>query len=1240
MQILAIRGENLASLAEPFEIDLASDPLRSVGLFAITGQTGAGKSTILDAMCLGLFGNCPRLSAGGVDDDVPDASGETIKASDARGILRRGCALGRAEVDFISLDGETYRAGWVARRARGQSDGRLQQVSRQLVRLADGQVLATQQTEVNNEVVRLCGRTYEEFRRTVVLAQGDFDAFLQANAADRASTLEKVTGTEIYRSISRRVFERHAEAQAELAELLARRGERQVMTDEQRDALAAERQQLNEAGQLEARTLEELEANLRRHEMIETARDRLRLADQAVADGEQAKANAAEDFRRIDIIDRALPLRVEQGEAAGAAHALTEAQDAALKATEVLQRATTSRREAQQGHARALASHEASERVFKEFGPVWDRAAALDSQIGDASREASEARTTALDAAEGKRKADIALKELHQQQEHASREKERAEVEATRDPRLERLAAEWASIEDCFAERCRLTGVLAKAKRAQTAAKDAKARQEVALAAQEEADRDDLARMGELDRTIGEKSQELDDLEAGQPEAEKERLDEAARLLERMRVEAQAAAEAEADLAEEAKRLAGAEAEAKAAQELHEAAETDCKHAQGAIEALRRPLDRATAAASQAASDMRARLEEGEPCPVCGSADHPLMHDEGFARAAHELREDMAGEDAKLREAQVRITEANRRIAWAAERGAAARRASDQASQRAKAAHERLSGYAGDLIATGAVDALGPEGWTVDAIAGTGNALARHSEAVKERLRRCAELRTALTADRRSLDTITQCRGDRATEVGQMKTALAGVLQELALSAKGIGAAEGDIGRIDGRLAPCLEVTGASRGDLEAAPVETQARLAKTITAWRRNAEILATARERLAELAPPIASATTRLEQAVGSEGEAARLAQGREDRLSKLMDDRKVLLGGEATGIHRTRVNEQRHAAQAILDAAITALSKADSTLAGATTGHEGARRQVAACARRQDEAEEALAKALEGAGLERAKLDAVFSCAPEVISRIRERVKAVTDRDHEAATAQRERRKDLDDLLAQGVPDRDAVTLHALRQPLLEGRRARDGRLGAIATILDTDDRAREGLRDLDAQIAKAREISDTWSAINAAIGARSGNKFAQIAQEVTLHMLVERANQHLADLKPRYSLVKADNLALHVVDADMAGEVRSTRSLSGGERFLVSLSLALALSRMGGQGGVPATLFIDEGFGSLDGASLDLAIDALERLQSQGRTIGVISHVQAMKERIPVQVLVSNRGGGRSTVRLVA
>ncbi|WP_395828471.1 SbcC/MukB-like Walker B domain-containing protein, partial [Elstera sp.] len=124
-----------------------------------------------------------------------------------------------------------------------------------------------------------------------------------------------------------------------------------------------------------------------------------------------------------------------------------------------------------------------------------------------------------------------------------------------------------------------------------------------------------------------------------------------------------------------------------------------------------------------------------------------------------------------------------------------------------------------------------------------------------------------------------------------------------------------------------------------------------------------------------------------------------------------------------------------------------------------------------------------------------------------------------------------------------------------------------------------------------------------------------------------------------LKPRYRLeVAPSDLALHVIDVDMAGERRATRSLSGGERFLISLALAMALSSMGTHGAIVGTLFIDEGFGSLDADSLDLAIDALERLQAQGRMIGVISHVQAMKDRIPVQVEVVKTGGGASELRL--
>jgi exonuclease SbcC len=142
-------------------------------------------------------------------------------------------------------------------------------------------------------------------------------------------------------------------------------------------------------------------------------------------------------------------------------------------------------------------------------------------------------------------------------------------------------------------------------------------------------------------------------------------------------------------------------------------------------------------------------------------------------------------------------------------------------------------------------------------------------------------------------------------------------------------------------------------------------------------------------------------------------------------------------------------------------------------------------------------------------------------------------------------------------------------------------------------------------------------------------------------VTLEHLVHLANAQLATLSPRYRLVRGagTDLALHVLDRDMGDQLRATRSLSGGERFLVSLALALALSGLEGRDSFVDTLFIDEGFGSLDAETLDLAVDALETLQGRGRKVGVITHVAAMIDRIAVQVRVEKRGNGRSVVRVV-
>ena len=167
----------------------------------------------------------------------------------------------------------------------------------------------------------------------------------------------------------------------------------------------------------------------------------------------------------------------------------------------------------------------------------------------------------------------------------------------------------------------------------------------------------------------------------------------------------------------------------------------------------------------------------------------------------------------------------------------------------------------------------------------------------------------------------------------------------------------------------------------------------------------------------------------------------------------------------------------------------------------------------------------------------------------------------------------------------------------------------------------------------EITKVAQQVEDWGYLNALIGSKEGDKFRKFAQGLTLDNLVWLANNQLTRLHGRYLLQRkaSEALELEVVDTWQADAVRDTRTLSGGESFLVSLALALALSDLVSHKTRIDSLFLDEGFGTLDSETLDTALDALDALNATGKTIGVISHVEAMKERIPVQIKVKKING---------
>ena len=199
-----------------------------------------------------------------------------------------------------------------------------------------------------------------------------------------------------------------------------------------------------------------------------------------------------------------------------------------------------------------------------------------------------------------------------------------------------------------------------------------------------------------------------------------------------------------------------------------------------------------------------------------------------------------------------------------------------------------------------------------------------------------------------------------------------------------------------------------------------------------------------------------------------------------------------------------------------------------------------------------------------------------------------------------------------------------------------------IGEIQAVLKRDEEDRAKNKEKILELEKKQESFKVWVKLNEMIGSADGNKFAKFAQGITLDQLINLANNHLSVLSSRYELQRSSEqkqlLEIEVCDSFQGDVIRPVSTLSGGESFIVSLSLALGLSELASQKIAIDSLFLDEGFGTLDEDSLETALNALNLLQSSGKMVGVISHVEALKERIPLQIKVMPKGDGTSTINI--
>ena len=1245
MRILAIRGRNLASLAGEFELDFQTGPLATAGLYAITGATGAGKSTLLDALCLALYERTPRLArASSRSESVPDVGEHAVGTGDPRNLLRRGAGEGWAEVDFIGSDGIAYRSRWSVRRARGKAGGKLQASEITLNRIHDGQLLGDhRKTETLRRIEAAIGLNFEQFTRAVLLAQNDFATFLKAGDDERAELLQTLTGTETFSRLSVLAFERMKAERAAL-DLLQQQMQdcRPLTPDERAQAEAA----LADAT-LRLKTLERdhglLTERQRWHQQRETLQ---RQQDEAGALLQAARAaqDAAQDRRtslaRLERLQAARPLvtEIERTRASLAAEraALTRLQDDIGQAGGEVERLDQARQQ-------ALLHQQAAQQAQAGARPLLEQALKLDGLIAATAPREQAARQSHSDAGQ-----ELAQAQARLQQTTARQQQDGAELQALQQwleqhQSRRELAQGWPRWEALFERAGQLRSMQLETAR-QAGELQQQAQQLVEQLAQARAG---LERAESLCAQAGDKLEQARSACAGtDPEAlasEKSALQtrrESLRGLDQLWQRLRRLDERRAGLAD---RRDGQTRALAAANDTLATVAQALPAAQAGLDSAQQALQSARLAASAGATALRACLQTGLPCPVCGSTEHPHAneapvvdsmlaaldaHALACRRTLDELLQRQAGAHTQQQIAAQALRDLDAELATLATESDAARADWNR--------HELQSGCA--TLASGQL-----EGWLAQQQADAQAAL----QGLQERETRLHALLREREQARLALDAARAGRDDSRLRVQTQE-------QQAALSGQQAQAAGQDLARLEQETEALLNQLDAAfpraawREQWLADAQEYCTRLQRQVREWtqaRERADALQAGLQLLAQEADSRQQARGQASRLVQTQAQALQqledeLAQYRQQRAA-LFDGRPVVQVAAALQSELQRTDDLQARS---LDALHQALQQQARLLE--------ARDQTASRLAQQDSALQRAGQALQhwldefnaqssetapSSALAMAELHDLLATPAEAISREREALQQLDLASQQALAVLQDRTETLRRHELGSEQTEAAAELERQAAELAQRLQAATDAQARIRLELaqDDDKLARSaGIRQrIDAQSARTR----TWEQLGELIGSADGRKFRNFAQQLTLDLLLGYANAHLQGLTRRYRIERLrDSLGLLVVDQDMGDELRSVHSLSGGESFLVSLALALGLASLSSHRVRVESLFIDEGFGSLDAESLNVAIDALDRLQSMGRKVGVISHVQEMTERIGVRVRVSRLSGGASRI----
>lgn len=1122
MKFRKLTIHNIASI-EHAEIAFDEGVLASSEVFLITGKTGAGKSTILDAICLALYATTPRLNNNKMQGDTSD-NGQSITLKDARQLMRRNTGECFATLTFTGANGTDYEATWAVSRAYGKPGRKLQSKSWNLKNLATGKSL-TKDKEIEAEIQTAIGLDFKQFCRTVMLAQGDFTRFLNSSDNEKAEILEKITGADIYSKISASIFDITASKKQACDEASMRISNLKLLTeDEQKlifeeialydETIGKNRERVNTL----TRQLQWLTQYNRLQLQQNEARKKL---DETVAelDSESFKNSVAE----LNLWNATVEVRglVRQSYQIRQAIQLREKEVEEMRPLfhSIVGSLSTLERKRLESKLSLLSMQrklDESERFSDLFAKAHVVASKLMTVHGN--REEIATATSEIQKTKELLSGKIApqLKLAQEQLKEATEATESCEKQ-WRDSQNELNAL---GLPELRSQKEQLSMI----------------KSWISVAT------DRLSAIAQSKEAIAQ---------------ERKRLDEERNTLEKEMTERQML------------------------QPVVDEAERNRMKAEDALRLQRDSIDKF-------AVDLRSRLNQGDTCPVCGhviAGELPSnSHLSALCKAARDFYDSAASRHellkGKLLELGVRIKSRSERLLADEERISKDHTVAE-ATEKALEACQKCGINSLDNETAAA---LSMKAGQTDAKLADTSKLIDRGERIEMQVKSLMEV---LDKSRRELhrqnERLAKIKLDKAaceTSIENRKAAMAqkqdesaGLLDEVKALTEGFKL-HGSLDKSPAENADAILKAASEFNELHKAVTDTASdlkRLDPEIENIRLSCNNVLKLKPEWENGSRDVVFEKLPVE---GLADRAASLRSSLQEKTALIKEKRQTLSECEA-GIERFLIEHKEWTIKAINKIMERPAAEMEEISAQLKRLQEMQLSSKAILGQAQRQTEVLLA-------------DSPFSSAS-----------------------------------GQATPselEEEKKRLDIEHANLLQKRAELAGRLAC-------DKRSRQDMSELIAERERLREEYLKWERLNTLFGERSGGKFRKIAQSYILATLIEKANTYMNQLTDRYTLsVAPGTFVISLTDAYQGYTSRSAATISGGESFLVSLSLALALSDMGTRLAVD-TLFIDEGFGTLSGEPLHNAIDTLRSLHNRtGRHVGIISHISELRECLPVQIRV--------------